>query len=390
MKLALERCMVTTQVAGGLVLVLPRPDGEDTSWRFRLCRIEEDGLRVLDDHVHAVTALTLGGKYAPSMGEVVDSQFVLGARDLGLHPETDGLPEALVTLDREMLQARRQLGMSECLDCDWDGSSVMPFRFALGRSFENGDPGDSITFTAGDSYVQVLVNPESRVVYGEASNTEGWENGPPLTQEQHRQLTALGWSQPFRPFQVPNYARLWIVGPRCSLDDVARDLAVTLSSVYGVQPTARLEIEVAYNSRSLPGPDVRFPNPAAVAAGSRESLREGGDLCDALASPERRYCLGDVADMAELGAAMLVAFNRDRPLSRDNEWAAIAFTEQLLSLNGYRIEGDDTAVADLARRVAGKLDETEAADALRPLIASGAAELPFSQRYPAGNDHGAQ
>ena len=262
--------------------------------------------------------------------------IVLAAPGIDAHR----LPAPLAPLVRELAETRWVFELPERLCVNWDGSTVL-FEVGLEQVFEQGDSGDGVIFEADERYVQVLVNRERKVVYGEAVDPAHWQAGPPLTPEQRRRLAELGWSEPGRPFQSPNYARLWTLGPHCTIEDIAWVLATTMADVYRPTPGTRLESTIIYYGGRETGPEPRFLDAVEVDARYRDLLRGGESLEGPVLRPERRYRYEDVNDLAELAAALLVAVNRRHALVDGNKRASITLTDEFLALNGYRLEGDD-------------------------------------------------
>ena len=377
-ELSFEGCAVTVELSHNLVLALPGPSEPAGSWRFRLCRMDGDRLEIVDDHVHIATVMLLAGEGREQLAGAIASAIVLAAPGIHAHR----LPAPLAPLVRELAEAKRVFELPERLCVDWDGSTVL-FEVGLEQVFEQGDSGDGVIFEAEERYIQVLVNRERKVVYGEAVDPEHWQSGPPLTAEQRRRLAELGWSEPGRPFRSPNYGRLWTLGPHCSFEDIARVLATTMADIYRPTPGTKLESTMIYYGGRETGPEPRFLDAVEVDARYSELLRGGESLEGAVLRPERRYRYEDVNDLAELAAALLVAVNRRHALVDGNKRASITLGDEFLALNGYRLDGDDQELAALVWEVAAGLDEAETLERLRPFVVAGAPAEPFPDRYPA-------
>jgi len=379
-RLSFERCALTVELSHGLVLALPGPGELDPPWRFRLCRRDGDRLQTVDDHVHLATVLLLAGDRRELVG-MVESVLSFAAPDLDDHPDPRDLPAELAPLLRELAESRRVFEVSENVFVEWDGSTVL-FEVGLEQVLEQGDSGDAVIFDAEDRYVQVLVNRERRIVYGEAVEPEHWEAGQPLTGVQRQRLAGLGWSEPGLAFESPNHARLWTLGARCTVEDVARALTDTMSTVYGLTPGEQLTMTILHHAGRGASPELGFLDAVEIDARYRESMRNGASLEGAVLRPERRHRYEDVTDVTELAAALLVAVNRRHALAVGNERASVSLADELLTRNGYRLDGDDGVLAELVREVAAGLGEQETAGRLRPLVAAGAPALPFAERRP--------
>ena len=118
----------------------------------------------------------------------------------------------------------------------------------------------------GSSFVQTLVNPGKSSVYGEAVDLDAHRCGH-LSAEQRDRLNSLGWRDPkveVMPYEDAEYAVEWDCNfvrewplPEIRLSEIAADFALTLRTVYGLQPLNDLDVTL-----------IRYPDDDGDGSGS--------------------------------------------------------------------------------------------------------------------------
>jgi hypothetical protein len=118
---------------------------------------------------------------------------------------------------------------------------------ALRRIKREGDGTNSVAIFRCDSeknyFVQVLGQRGKRLVFTESVSNEFLESEHALNSAQMAQLITLGWNPP-RGENRPNYFHWWTATDDADLLQIARNLMLTCTRVYGFRLDRALEIDV--------------------------------------------------------------------------------------------------------------------------------------------------
>lgn len=127
-----------------------------------------------------------------------------------------------------------------------------------------------------------------------------------------------------------------------------------------------------------------FLDPAEIDRRYAAEVRGGETLAHTAERPRRLNHFEGVDDIVLLAAALLRAVNDKHALLDGNKRASMRLTDEFLGLNGYRLEGAPDALIEVGWTAGrhGYESDTALAEILRPLVAAGAPDTPFDQRYP--------
>ena len=129
--------------------------------------------------------------------------------------------------------------------------------------------------------------------------------------------------------------------------------------------------------------EVAFLDPAWAEAPYRHLLLAGKSLEPAVVAARQLHAYAGEGDLAALAARLLHRVNEIHALVDGNKRASVVLADRFLALNGHRIEGTEDELVELVWDVAAnRVGEQATVERLRRLIAEGAPDAPFDERYP--------
>ncbi len=129
---------------------------------------------------------------------------------------------------------------------------------------------------------------------------------------------------------------------------------------------------------------VRFLDQDEVDRQYAGQLRGGESLGNTVSKPRWLHALEGESDIVVLAAALLRAVNDRHALIDGNKRASMRLTDEFLALNGYRLEGLADVLIEIGWTAGAHGYESDGilAEVLRPLVAEGAPNAPFDERFP--------
>jgi prophage maintenance system killer protein len=130
--------------------------------------------------------------------------------------------------------------------------------------------------------------------------------------------------------------------------------------------------------------ELRFLDAGEIDRRYAAEVRGGESLANTIERPRRLHHFDGERDIVALAAALLRAVNDRHALIDGNKRASMRLTDEFLGLNGYRLEGPSELLIEIGWTAGrhGYASDDDLAEVMRPVVVSGAPDIPFDERYP--------